>query len=386
VRWKAVHGWFTERSLVRRASEAVFRAAGRRHLARLDQQAPARCQARILLGLLHQARATRFGREHDFRRIRNVADFRRLVPLTTRGELWRQYWQPTYPHLAGTTWPEPALRSAALQAAHRRALHTTLALVAHCRAHARFLSGAVLWAGDDGPPAAGLLAGRLPSLLRPYVRRAADLPPEQCARLPVSCLVGPLEDLLSLTENVKQASGKRRLTDVWPGLSVVLYTRRSPAAPVGALRAEAEGALLLETAGRGEGPVAVEDPRHGLMRLLFDHGVFFEFVPPGPAGEWYRPRFGLEEAEPGVPYELVVSSPAGLWACHVGRTVCLERRDPPLVRFLDTAAPARRRPRRTDLAPPTTPAPAPHPQSADSPAAPPESFSHSPWSILADRG
>ncbi len=158
------------------------------------------------------------------------------------------------------------------------------------------------------------------------------------------------------------------------------------------LRREAEGVLLLEMAGRAEGPIAVEDPRHGLPRLLFDHGVYFEFVPPDQAGEPRCPRHGVAEAELGVPYELALTSPAGLWACRIGRTVCLERRDPPLIRFLDPAVPQPttlatiRRSRRTDLIPPTPAVPAPHPQSGDSPAAPPESSCHSPWSILADRG
>ena len=80
MNWDAVQGWVTEHALVRRAAEAVFRAVSRRHLAQFDRLAPARCQARILLGLLHQAQTTRFGRDHDFRRIRTLDDFRR-VPL-----------------------------------------------------------------------------------------------------------------------------------------------------------------------------------------------------------------------------------------------------------------------------------------------------------------
>ena len=67
----------------------------------------ARCQKRTLLGLVHKAHTTRFGRDHDFRRIRDIQDFRRLVPLRTPLDLWREYWQPAFPYLDDVSWPGP---------------------------------------------------------------------------------------------------------------------------------------------------------------------------------------------------------------------------------------------------------------------------------------
>jgi hypothetical protein len=375
----------------------MLRAAGRRHLARFDRQAPALCQSRILLGLLQQARKTQFGREHDFSRIRTVEDFRRLVPLCTRADLWRQYWQPVYPRLAGATWPGcrqgdagGPISLSGLQAAHRRALRTALALAAHMRPRTPFLSGVVLLPDDEGPSNVwerGDLVERLPALARPYAKLGEDALTERYAHLPVTCLIGTAERLLPLLESVKQVRNKRCVREVWPGLSAILFTRRSPAATAARLRAEVEGVPLLELAACAEGPIAVEDPRHGLMRLLFDHGVYFEFVPAAEADEPRCPRYGIEEIEVGVPYELALSSPAGLWACRVGRIVCLERRDPPLMSFIEPAiAVEKRRPRRTDLMLPTLPEAEHHPQSDGNPAAPPGSSFHTPWSTLADRG
>ncbi len=397
VNWKAVHGWFTESSLARRTAEVMVRAAGRRHLARFDRQTPFLCQTRILLGLLQQARTTQFGREHDFARIRTAQDFRRLVPLCTHADLWRQYWQPVYPHLAGVTWPgcrqgdaNKPISLSTLQAAHRRALRTALALAAHARPRTPLLAGVVLLAGEEGPSSVwerDNLVERLPSLVRPYAKVGEDVAAERCAHLPVTCLIGTAERLLPLLESVKQLRGKRHVRDVWPNLSAILFTRRSSAATTAQLRSEAEGVLLLEMVGRVEGPIAVEDPRYGLSRLLFDHGVFFEFVPLDRAGEPRCPRYGIEEIEGGVPYELALSSPAGLWACRIGRTVCLERRDPPLIRFVEPAATVeKRRPRHTDLILPSLPEAERHPHSDGSPVAPPGSSFHSPWSTLADRG
>ena len=402
-------------SLARRTAEALLRAGGRRHLARFDGLAPARCQTRILLGLLHQAQSTQFGRERDFRRIRTVADYRRLVPLCTRAELWRDYWQPVYPHLAGATWPGPTTHrrtdagdsvrltppSSELQTAHRSALHTAFALAGHVRPRSRLLDGTLLSLADEGPSnrtECAVLAERLPALIRPFTEASADLHVERWANLPVSVLHGPAERLLSLMEQVKQARGKRCLRDVWPMLAAIVYTRRLSSSAARFRSEVGEDVLLLEMVGRAEGPLAIEDPRYGSLRLLFDHGVYFEFVPPGQAGELRCPRYGIDDIELDVPYELAVSSPAGLWACRLNRTVCLEQRDPPLVRFVETPLPqaavpavpaAPRRTRRTDLAIGTLTQPHSlelHPRSADSPAAPLENAFHSPWSIRADRG
>src|SRR5204863_2116224 len=51
------------------------------------------------------ARATRFGRDHGFGRIRCVADYQQCVPLRDYEAFWGEYLGPSFPHLAGVTWP-----------------------------------------------------------------------------------------------------------------------------------------------------------------------------------------------------------------------------------------------------------------------------------------
>jgi hypothetical protein len=426
--WKAVQMWLADTRPARQVTEALLHTYSRRHLAWFDQLAPARCQTRTLLGLLHQAQSTRFGLDHDFRRIRTVADYRRLVPLCASADLWRAYWQPAFPHLDGATWPGPGpgpvapappgeerrpavALSAALQAAHQAAFRTALALTACARPRARLLAGTLLFLGDDAlsaaPAGEALLSERLPALVRPYALAALagsddnrSALAERAARVALTCLAGPAERLLPFLRQVKQVCGADRLAEVWPGLTAVLYTRRShPAAhshpavyaagsPGGAqLRAEVGGgALLLETAFRPEGPIAVEDPRHGGLRLLPDHGVFFEFVPFEEAGKPNATRHSLDEVEMGVPYELALTSPAGLWACRVGTLVSFEGRQPPLLRFLEAPVPQPAPAVKREARAPAFQEPPPHRQSGGSPAALPGSFAHTPWSAPGGRG
>src|SRR5258708_3371729 len=98
---------------------------------------------------------------------------------------------------------------------------------------------------------------------------------------------------------------------------VVLYSR-SPADPSREPLAELIGdrrILMLEACVRPEGVIAVEDPRHGLQRLLPDHGVYFEFVPVDELGRSQPRRLGLGEVTAGSSYALAVTSSPGLWAC-----------------------------------------------------------------------
>jgi hypothetical protein len=75
--------WLIKSRLVRQVALTVLRQQSRRQLELFDSRDPARTQASILRGLVHQAQSTEFGKAHDFGRVRTPADFRRLVPLCT---------------------------------------------------------------------------------------------------------------------------------------------------------------------------------------------------------------------------------------------------------------------------------------------------------------
>jgi hypothetical protein len=434
VHWDAAQEWLAGTRVARSVVDTVLRGRARRHLAHLEQLPAARAQALTLLDLVRRAQSTRFGRDHDFRRIRTVEDFRRLVPLRRPAELWQTYWQPAFPHLAGSTWPGPvrglALAgtpagedgaapsalipvSPLLLAAHRQAAWTALALVLAARPRAELFRGRILFAGGTTPPAGALPTGsledialrELPPLLRPYTLgpppdAAADRPGALARRgagFPVTCLVGEAEALLRLIEEVRRFTGRGRLLDTWPRLAAVLYAAARPGADRARLAEAVGGApgsapvLLLETWSRPEGPVAVEDPRHGLPRLLPEHGVFFEFVPAAEADGPAPARHGVEDVEPGAAYEVALTSPAGLWACRLGLTVRVERRNPPLLGAVEPAVmagpPREAAPTaRADQARVLYPVQPPHPRTGGTPAGLPGMPAHTPWSAPAGPG
>jgi hypothetical protein len=70
-----------------------------------------------------------------------------------------------------------------------------------------------------------------------------------------------------------------------------------------------------------------------LLRIVPDHGVFFEFIPIDQLGRDYPVRHTLADVEVGVQYAVVLTSCAGVWSYLVGDTVAFESRNPPLIRF-----------------------------------------------------
>jgi hypothetical protein len=424
--------WIADTRLARNVVGTIFRARARRRMVELDHQALARCQSRTLLGLLHRAQGTRFGRDHDFPRIRNASDFQRLVPLRTPAELWRDYWQPAFPNLAGATWPGPIRYLAVsagqgngpfpyipvspdLWAVHQTAALTSLAFVMHARPGSRLCNGRLCLLGGGttltsiGSPAQAdsleaIAIRELPTVLQPYActpprpdneagasfdsRFVRDLA-ARSTRLPVTCIAGSFDRVMQFVTYVKRVSGRSRLADIWPGLAAVLYARAADDPERALLEKEiaSPDLLCLEMYFRPEGAIAVEDPQHGRLRLLPDHGVYFEFVPVDQVGKLRPQRYSATEVKVGVPYALALSSPAGIWACLIGSVVRFERVDPPLLRLVETrmlwepASPPEPQPLKLALSARTFPSQPPHSRPGSGLAVAPGRPFRSAWSV-----
>jgi hypothetical protein len=350
--------------------DALLRRQARRHLVDLDHQDTGRCQARILRGLVHRAQSTPFGRDHDFRRIRSPDDFRRLVPLCRSDDTQRNG------QLTEAGMP-PAVASG-----HYQAAIAALAFVGASRPPARPLLGGLQFMPTTQRASQAALA-RMP-LLRRFLH---DRRP--------TVAVGPVHELVQWFAENQRGIGADGVVAPRSELAVVIYSRR-PNDPdradlINAL-GMSPGPLLLEACWRAEGAIAVEDPRHNLLRLLTDHGVYFEFVPVEEVDQPEPVRHTADKIEPGVAYRVAMTSAAGVWASLTDITVRFERRDPPLLQRLEVqpAAPvggehAHRDQRLIPSPPHPFMAQPPHPRNGDSLARRPGSFGRSPWSARADR-
>jgi hypothetical protein len=369
--WIQLAGAPPVRTLVNRG----FRRGARRRLARLAAVDPVAIQERTLLGLVRKARATRFGRDHAFAAIRSVADFQDAVPLRTYEDVWKLYFRDQYPLFDDLTWPGRipylALTSGTTQgatkyipisremlASNRKAARTMVAAHLASRADSRLFHGRMFFLGGSSDlerPApdvrqgdlSGIVSKELNELLRPYTfpplelalepdwDRKLHLLAERSLDEPITLVGGVPSWLLVLFQRLLDLSGKSTLAEVWPTLEVVVHGgvkfdpyRDAFAAVLGSRRIR-----LQETYPCSEGFIAFGDPATGLLRLVFDHGLFYEFVPleeldaPRPTRHW------LGTAETGVNYAIVVSTCAGMWGHIVGDTVRFESLEPPLLSF-----------------------------------------------------
>ncbi|MGH7169483.1 MAG: GH3 family domain-containing protein, partial [Gemmataceae bacterium] len=158
---------------------------------------------------------------------------------------------------------------------------------------------------------------------------------EAAVHLPITMLSGVPSWLLVLFDRLKQQTGRERITDIWPDLRLVIHggTKFDPYRALFRRIVGNPAVRFLETYPASEGFIATEDPRHGLLRLIPDHDIFFEFVPVADLKVAHPARHIVANLETGVQYALVLTTCAGLWSYVLGDTVCFERRDPPLLRF-----------------------------------------------------
>ncbi|MDW8222960.1 MAG: GH3 auxin-responsive promoter family protein [Gemmatales bacterium] len=369
--WDSLTRW----SLIRRGVQAALRTYALRRLARLDRADACAEQEATLLRLVHQASATRFGQEHGFAGIRCVRDFQERVPLRTYEDFWRQYWQPTFPHLQGITWPAAPsyfALSSGTSTGNTKYLPLTKDLLASNRSaalclfgslwasypHIQLLHGRLFFLGGStdltlvGPgiyagDLSGIVAATSPSWLRPFswpplslaLLKDWDKKITELARTSlrerITLLAGVPSWLMVLIEELKKAAGGKALVEIWPDLQVVVhggvcfepyrawFARELP-----------NHVLLAETYPSSEAFIAFEDLRYRQLRLITDHGIFFEFVPREELGQARATRHTVHNFELNVDYAVVVTTCAGLWAYMLGDVIRFIQRDPPLLRFV----------------------------------------------------
>jgi hypothetical protein len=357
-----------------RVNRAFHRYARRRTSALLVAPA-AEVQQATLRSLVQRARATRFGRDHGFDAVGSVRDFQKAVPLRTYDELWDEYLKGHYPVFEDLTWPGRipylALTSGTTQGAtkyipvskemlvsNEKAARTMVAYHIASRPDSRLFLGRLFFLGGSsdlerpGPGVeqgdlSGIAAKEISALLRPYAFPPLELALEpdwdrKLSKLaegsllePITLVSGVPSWLLALFQRVLELTGKSSIAEVWPMLEVVIHGgvnfepyRESFRDVLGSPRIR-----LQESYPCSEGFIAFGDPQTDLLRLCFDHGLFYEFVPMSEFGSEHPTRHWLGNVQVGVNYAIVVSTCAGLWSHVIGDTVRFESLDPPLLKF-----------------------------------------------------
>lgn len=341
---------------------------------------PALAQRRVFEHLIRRGKDTQFGREHDFARIRRPEEFARAVPIRDyvgRLDMFERIlvgepnvsWPGRVRYFAqtsGTTVGDKRIPvTDEMMRANRRAAVRIFAYYdRRYGLHAGelfggkllFLGGSTALERTDSGALVGDLSGiATQSILWPIsrhyepgeelaliddweekVHRVAERTADRDIRFVTGMpsWVKVLFDRVCSLRGVEPDGGMSR---VWPNLRLFVHGGVN-FAPYreGFLRyfAKGHGLEFLEVYPASEGFVAIqaERDRPG-MEVLTDNGLFYEFV---PLSEWRRedaPRLGIGEVETDVPYSVVLSTCAGLWAYDLGDVVRFTSVCPPRVVF-----------------------------------------------------
>lgn len=298
-----------------------------------------------LLALARRGAETRFGREHDFARIDGAAGFRARAPTRpladfapwfarakdgAANELWpgRPIGWRTLPGPLADEIAVPVTRAS--EAVRRRRARATWRACFAEIGRLRRRAGLVRIEGPAPDRGRDPLRPSWQWLARPF-RVDLSLADEGgladvarvLARRDLAALSAHPAWLLLLIDSVERLA-QRPVREVWPSWRAC-FSGGAPLAPY--------RAVLEHRAGAGLAFFDTSVGARGLLPLVPASGAAdaFSFAAVGAVAELEAPdgaRCFWPEAEPGVVYRIVLTTPAGLWAAATGDRVRRLRNDP----------------------------------------------------------
>ena len=322
-------------------------------------QNPIETQQKVFQNLIHQARNTTFGKDHDFSNIKTTQDFAKQVPIrdyeelkpyidqVVKGEkdiLWKGkplYFAKTSGTTSGAKYIPLTKESMPF---HIEAARNAILSYIHETGKADFVDGKMIFL--QGSPILeeknGIKLGRLSGIVAHFVPKYL-----QKNRMP-SWETNCIDDWETKVNAIVDETVQENMT-VISGIPswVQMYFEKlhqKAEIPVGDLfknfnlfiyggvnyepyRAKFENLIgrkvdAIELFPASEGFFAYQDSQSAKgMLLLLNSGIFYEFV---KADEFFTQnpkRLTIGEVELGVNYVLIISTNAGLWGYNIGDTV-----------------------------------------------------------------
>lgn len=327
-------------------------------------------QEKVLRQLLDKAAVTEWGREYDYKHIKNYQDYQR-VPIQTYEEiknyvdrmrhgeknvLWpgQVVW---YAKSSGTTNDKSKfipVSKEGLQTVHYAGGRDSVALYLKNNPDSHLFSGRALILGGSHAPNYNLkhsLVGDLSAILIENINPLVNLirvPKKEIALLSdfeekmekiarvamdknVTNISGVPSWMLAVIKRVMELKGTDNLADVWPNLEVFFHggVAFTPYREQYKQIIRSDKMHYMETYNASEGFFGIQsDPSDPAMLLMIDYGVFYEFI---PMDEFDSPNpriIPLADVELNKNYAMVISTACGLWRYIIGDTVKFTSKHP----------------------------------------------------------
>ncbi|MFA6514840.1 MAG: GH3 auxin-responsive promoter family protein [Candidatus Paceibacterota bacterium] len=321
-------------------------------------------QKSILFWLILNAQNTRFGKQHKFLKIRSIKDFQKNVPISHYVNLENDI----IDMLAGKSnilWPGKTHFFAKSSATTSLSKYIPVTKNALYRCHFKGGKDMVAFYLKNNPETK-IFTGKVLSLcgtFYPYEKNpevetgdisaiiTKNLPlSAQLFRFPgpelalrdgweskiekiselaikqnITAIVGVPMWTIVFIKKVLEKSGKKSIFEVWPNLEVFMHGGISfkPYRKIFNELFEGRNIKYIESYNASEGYFAIQDDmrKENEMRLIFDYGVFYEFIPLVNYEKNDYTALTISEIKLNINYVLVITTNSGLWRYIIGDTI-----------------------------------------------------------------
>ena len=320
---------------------------------------PVETQEKVFQYLIKNAKNTAFGRDHNFEKIKNYEDFKKLVPVNdyegirayvdriVEGEsdvLWKGrplYYAKTSGTTSGAKYIPITKES---MPTHVKAARNALLFYITETGDASFVDGKMMFL--QGSPILkdlkGVKLGRLSGIAAHYVpgylqknrlpswetnciedwETKVDAVVEETVKEDMSVISGIPSWVQMYFEKLQEKTGKT-VSELFPKFNFFVY---------GGVNFEPYKHKFESLIGKkidyvelypaSEGFIAYQDSQTEKgMLLQLNSGIFYEFIPADKFYEENPPRLSIGEVKLGVNYVIILNTTAGLWGYNIGDTV-----------------------------------------------------------------
>ncbi len=341
----------------------------RYHASRLKMErvSAVHAQNRVFQNLLVGGKATIFGLDHGFSKLKKYQDFKKAVPIRDYEEvkkyidliiegkkdvLWKG--RPIYLCKTSGTTSGAKYIPITKDSMPNHIISARNALLSYIAetGDASFVNGKMIFL--QGSPELemlnGIAVGRLSGIVANHVpsyllknrmpsfstnciedwEEKVDAIVEETLKEDMTLISGIPSWVQMYFEKLIKKTGKENIKEIFPNFSLFVY---------GGVNFEPYRTIFNKSIGRAipsielypasEGFIAFQDSQKERgMLLIVNSGIFYEFV---PVDEYYNEsptRLSLEGVEIGVNYALIINSNAGLWGYSIGDIVKFVSLDP----------------------------------------------------------
>ncbi|SHE42681.1 GH3 auxin-responsive promoter [Fodinibius roseus] len=144
--------------------------------------------------------------------------------------------------------------------------------------------------------------------------------------------------VLTIFQRLLEQTGKKSIAEIWPNLKLLICG----GVKLDNYRPHIQSLLgsrevdFIETYGASEGYIAFSDDLQKRdLKLIFDNGIFYEFIPHPHAGQETmsaQQAIPLWEVQTSIPYAVLVTTNAGLWRYALNDIVEFQDTRPPRIK------------------------------------------------------